>query len=373
MTILPSPSLLNQINQFIQGGEFSLNYGLFLLGWKSGLRISEAVSFDYQLKHPRYKNLYLVKGKGSKTRYVFVSKEIIQELKTNCWKPNQTTRFTFNNFLKKVKEEMDIPANVELTPHTLRRCFTTHNALNGVPMPILQKALGHANIRTTSCYWKGSIDIREFGGWLESDASSKEPDGVPRVEIIPKTPKVSQIPGQPEITLPTAPFLEKDSAKPKLLLTIAELKRKLEQKELIIAKKDGEIKQKDKKLKSRDSKISLLTTENEKLKTINQEKNQQLAKYKERLKELTEENNSLLQNYSNLKNTAENVSKNLTNNNQIQVEPPKEKDIRKFSLNSRENSPNNLLEIKEKKNNSLTVKEKEIELVAEIQVWKPPN
>jgi site-specific recombinase XerD len=86
MTILPSLSLLNKINQFIktQGeGKFSLNYGLFLLSWKSGLRVNEAVSFNYQLKHPRHKNLYSVKGKGNKTRYVYVSKEIIQELKTN--------------------------------------------------------------------------------------------------------------------------------------------------------------------------------------------------------------------------------------------------------------------------------------------------
>src|SRR5215213_9060165 len=152
MTILPSPSLLNQINQFIKGGEFSLNYGLFLLSWKSGLRVSEAISFNYQLKHPRHRDLYLVKGKGDRTRYVYVGREVIQELKSNHWQLNQTNRFTFNNFLKKVKEKLNIPANVELTPHTLRRCFTTHNALNGVPMPILQKVLGHANIRTTSCY-----------------------------------------------------------------------------------------------------------------------------------------------------------------------------------------------------------------------------
>src|SRR5215210_8036499 len=97
MTILPSLSLLNQINQFIQGEKFSfgkkgifleqekfsLNYGLFLLSWKSGLRISEAISFDYRLKHPRHKDLYSVKGKGNKTRYVYVSPAVINELKTN--------------------------------------------------------------------------------------------------------------------------------------------------------------------------------------------------------------------------------------------------------------------------------------------------
>ena len=86
MSIFPSPSLLNQINQFIRKREeenFSLNYGLFLLSSKSGLRVSEAVSFDYQLKHPRHRDLYLVKGKGARTRYVYVSKEVIQELKSN--------------------------------------------------------------------------------------------------------------------------------------------------------------------------------------------------------------------------------------------------------------------------------------------------
>ena len=86
MTILPSLSLLHKINEFIKTqrkGKFSLNYGLFLLSWKSGLRVSEAVSFDYQLKHPRHKDLYLVKGKGQKERYIYISKEVISELKNN--------------------------------------------------------------------------------------------------------------------------------------------------------------------------------------------------------------------------------------------------------------------------------------------------
>ena len=97
MSILPSPSLLNQINQFIRGEKFSfgkkgifleqvkfsLNYGLFLLSWKSGLRVSEAVSFDYHLKHPKHKDLYSVKGKGQKNRYVYISPSVISELKAN--------------------------------------------------------------------------------------------------------------------------------------------------------------------------------------------------------------------------------------------------------------------------------------------------
>jgi len=43
---------------------------LFLLGWKVGLRISEAIGFDLSLEHQEihYKNLYLLRGKRQKER-----------------------------------------------------------------------------------------------------------------------------------------------------------------------------------------------------------------------------------------------------------------------------------------------------------------
>lgn len=348
MTILPSLSLLNQINNFIQReGKFSLNYGLFLLSWKSGLRVNEAISFDFRLKHPKHKNLYLVKGKDQKNRYVYVSLSVINELKSNHWKPNQTNRTNFYHFLGKVKEKLNIPANVELTPHTLRRCFTTHNALNGVPIPILQKALGHKNIRTTSHYWKGSVDIREFGEWLEDDFSPKEPEEIPKNKIddSPQLPNSPQIPLKLENPIP--------NKEPELLKTIEKLKRELEQKDLIIA-------QRDKRLKNRDYEISLLTNENEKLKVIyniNQQKDHQLANYRERIKNLSTKNNSLIPNSTNLKNAIKNIRKN------------KQKQEPEFIPKSNKFLLNNLSKIKEQKNNPLVVKEK-AELVAQIQVWK---
>jgi len=88
--MLPSQELLEAISRKIQSipnhrkeSKRNIHYCLFLLGYKAGLRISEAVSFDYQAKHPRHKDLYLVHGKGNKKRYVYVSKEIIQWLKNN--------------------------------------------------------------------------------------------------------------------------------------------------------------------------------------------------------------------------------------------------------------------------------------------------
>ena len=53
-------------------------------------------------------------------------------------------------------KEMNLPTNIELAPHTLRRCFATYNAVNGMPLPVLQKVLGHRKIATTSLYIRDS-------------------------------------------------------------------------------------------------------------------------------------------------------------------------------------------------------------------------
>ncbi|CAG8662153.1 5905_t:CDS:2, partial [Paraglomus brasilianum] len=95
---------------------------LYLLGWKVGLRISEAINFDLSLENqePSFKNLYLLRGK------------------------------------EQVKKEMNISEKVELAPHTLRRCFATYQAISGMPLPVLQKVLGHSKISTTALYIKDS-------------------------------------------------------------------------------------------------------------------------------------------------------------------------------------------------------------------------
>jgi len=58
--------------------------------------------------------------------------------------------------LQQVKQELDIAENIELTPHTLRRCFATYQAISGMPLPVLQKVLGHSRISTTALYIKDS-------------------------------------------------------------------------------------------------------------------------------------------------------------------------------------------------------------------------
>jgi len=161
LKVLPNQQLLSQIWDYLltrpnKKGEFKkeINECLFLLCWKVGLRISEAISFDLNLEHqiPEYKGLYLLRGKRSKERWVFVASEIVKELKLRKWQPKQITRQNFHAFLQGVKKEINIPSKIELSPHTLRRCFATHQAVNGMPLPVLQKVLGHASLSSTSVY-----------------------------------------------------------------------------------------------------------------------------------------------------------------------------------------------------------------------------
>jgi len=86
MRKIPSLKDLEKINNQIKNmpnkqGEFlrKTHYCCFLLCHKSGLRVNEAISFDYNQKH---KELYRIsKSKNKKERFVYIPKKVIKELK----------------------------------------------------------------------------------------------------------------------------------------------------------------------------------------------------------------------------------------------------------------------------------------------------
>jgi len=143
------------------------------------------------------------------------------------------------------------------------------------------------------------------------------------------SPKIGEIPTKLKNT-------SSDNTKEPEIQSIAEVSQETELELLkTIQKLKGELAEKDKQITS-------LTDENERLKIISQEQDRKLKGLQEKIKELTKEN------YSILKNVAENISKNQANNKRIKIKHLREKVIT-------ENSPNTLLKIKEK-------------LTAEIQV-----
>ena len=87
--MLPSLQLFEKVSKGImlvpnrrKESKRGIHCGLFLLGYKSGLRVNEAIRFDLanKTKHGLYR---IEKPKGKKERFVYVPKQVIRELKKN--------------------------------------------------------------------------------------------------------------------------------------------------------------------------------------------------------------------------------------------------------------------------------------------------
>ncbi|KLL04289.1 MAG: tyrosine recombinase XerD [Mycoplasmataceae bacterium CE_OT135] len=230
--MLPNLPVLERINQKIQNlpnqhGEYKrkTHYGLFLLCQKAGLRVSEAINFDLSAKTQN--GLYRIKkSKGKKEKLVYIPQEVISELKKHNWQPNRTNRFNFYHFLKRIKQELNLPTNNELTPHTLRRTFATYHAEAGLPLPLLQKLLGHQSIRTTALYWRNiynedgddTSDILTGKNWLEKPKKS-QPEPATLIKV--------KLNGLPELSAPNLPLFSPIQAEH--LSKISQLEKQLSQ------------------------------------------------------------------------------------------------------------------------------------------------
>jgi len=126
-----------------------------------GLRVSEVVNlnkddvnFDGGLIHVRL-------GKGKKDRFVKIPESIKEELKSYCNLVNDNFLFPSNRggklttaTIQAIVENAAKKAGIKkrVYPHLLRHSFATHLLESGVDLRIIQKLLGHSDIKTTQIY-----------------------------------------------------------------------------------------------------------------------------------------------------------------------------------------------------------------------------
>lgn len=105
-------------------------------------------------------------GKGNKNRRVYISRQTLERL--NCWiLENNVTSYIWQS--KWNRSENGGPLSThqvrvimrepfyrlgykDFYPHALRHSFATNICMNGAPLPVAQKMLGHSNIATTERY-----------------------------------------------------------------------------------------------------------------------------------------------------------------------------------------------------------------------------
>ncbi len=142
--------------------------------YSTGLRVSELVGLDRD-KIDLIRKEFMVRGKGNKTRIVFISgtaKKVLENYlatRQDTWMPlfinyrrprdtgsvalgenRRLTALSVQNLMRKYARQAGIIKHV--TPHTLRHSFATHLLQNGADVRAVQELLGHASITTTQVY-----------------------------------------------------------------------------------------------------------------------------------------------------------------------------------------------------------------------------
>jgi site-specific recombinase XerD len=150
---------------------------LIVVLWRSGLRVAEALALGEADRDPRRGSLLVRYGKGGRHR----------EIGMDAWGSEQLRPWLASRLELPVGSlfcVIDGPtrgrpwssANVRVefrrlasqagirrrfAPHQLRHAHAVELAREGVPLNVIQRQLGHANLGTTSIYLQG-IDIEEI-------------------------------------------------------------------------------------------------------------------------------------------------------------------------------------------------------------------
>jgi integrase len=123
----------------------------FLLGFESGLRVSEIVKLEARDINFPEKNIFIRQGKGSKDRVVPLSKHF-RESYLKMLPLGIGVRALEIAFKRCCKRAGLLEIKPTLHFHSLRHGFASHCVNQGVPIHHVRTLMGHSNISTTNVY-----------------------------------------------------------------------------------------------------------------------------------------------------------------------------------------------------------------------------
>ncbi len=138
--------------------------------YSTGLRVSELCSLNREQVDLKRRE-FMVRGKGSKPRIVFLSKKAVECIEDYLKKRDDHLKPLFLNNLKgdildyerrrlttvsieNIVRKYALKAGIikHVTPHTLRHSYATELLINGADIRSVQELLGHSSITTTQIY-----------------------------------------------------------------------------------------------------------------------------------------------------------------------------------------------------------------------------
>jgi site-specific recombinase XerD len=131
----------------------------FLYG--CGLRVSELISLKKHDLNFQEEMIHIHLGKGKKDRFVKIPESVSEEIQAYEKLNNEEFLFPSNRggkltkkTIAKIVENAGEKAGIKkpVYPHLLRHTFATHLLESGTDLRIIQKLLGHSDIKTTQIY-----------------------------------------------------------------------------------------------------------------------------------------------------------------------------------------------------------------------------
>jgi integrase/recombinase XerD len=131
-----------------------------MLAYSAGLRMSEVINLKPADIDSQRMQILVRQGKGHKDRNVILSEVVLEQLRIyyKAYKPGvylfeghkyglPYSERSIQEVFKRSLRRADINKF-----HTLRHSFATHLVEDGVDVVIIQRLMGHRNLRTTSGY-----------------------------------------------------------------------------------------------------------------------------------------------------------------------------------------------------------------------------
>jgi site-specific recombinase XerD len=159
---LPVVLTRDEVEKLINATQNLKHKAVLLMLYSCGLRLSECIELKPEHIESGIMKVRVVQGKGNKDRYTLLPQRTLAQLRQYflAFKPKewmfegmhgkQYSRRTIGKIVSNAAEKARLGKNV--TPHTLRHSFATHLMEAGIALPIIQKLLGHSNLKTTMIY-----------------------------------------------------------------------------------------------------------------------------------------------------------------------------------------------------------------------------
>ena len=159
--VIPEILMLEEIRNIIEETNNTKHRLIIQLLYGCGLRVNELVRLENRNLNFEEEILHIRLGKGMKDRFVKIPRKVSDELEnfsrintSNCLfgsnRGGRLTKATIQAIVKNAAKKARIKKRVY--PHLLRHSFATHLLEQGTDLRVIQKLLGHSDIKTTQIY-----------------------------------------------------------------------------------------------------------------------------------------------------------------------------------------------------------------------------